>query len=146
MRDRLIELLKGMMATPEITCPRFNKQECKGCKHDKGYACDVAGREADYLIENSVMALPCKVGDTVYEVSLKTKEVKKAEVCGFEISTGNEVSLVYYLDGNRCITSESLLKEANFMGKKLCLSEKEADEALSKLQASYEQVKGGRQE
>ena len=98
---------------------------------------------ADFLLQKGVIVPPCKVGDTVYEVSLNTKEVKKAEVCGFEISAGNEVNLVYYLDGNKCITSESLLKEANFMGKKLCLSEKEADETLSKLQANYEQVKGG---
>ncbi len=130
MRNRLIELL---LQSEPIKVRDFDDDWLDGEIEDI----------ADYLIANGVIVPPCKLGDTVYEVSLNTKEVKKAKVCGFEISTGNEVSLVYYLDGNMRITSESLFKKANFTGKKLCLNEKEAEQALSKLQASYEQVKGG---
>ena len=54
MKDKLIELLKAMNATPEITCPRFNKQKCKGCQFDKGNACDIPAREANYLLANGI--------------------------------------------------------------------------------------------
>lgn len=68
MKERLIELMRIMNATPEITCPRFNKQDCKGCEFEKGLECDTAGRKANYLIENNVIALPCKVGQKAYVI------------------------------------------------------------------------------
>lgn len=72
MENRLIELLKAMNATPEITCPRFNNRDCKGCQFDKGDACDVAGREADYLIKNGVI-VPSE------DITRQTTNIKKYE-------------------------------------------------------------------
>ena len=66
--ERLVELLKAMNTAPEITCPRFNKEGCKGCEFDRGNVCDVAGREAGYLLANGVIVPPCRVGDTVYSI------------------------------------------------------------------------------
>lgn len=65
-RKRLVEVLESMIATPEITCPRFNKQDCKGCQFEKGNDCDIAGREAGYLLNNGIIAPTVEVGQTVY--------------------------------------------------------------------------------
>lgn len=55
MRERLIELLK------------HNSQcEDKDCKECKLNGSCLVNREADHLIANGVIVLPCKVGDTVY--------------------------------------------------------------------------------
>ena len=53
MRDRLIELINNFYDEYFDICP-----EC-----DDESACI-----ADYLLDNGVIVLPCKIGDTVFEV------------------------------------------------------------------------------
>lgn len=61
MRDRLTEILKQ---TYFDYC-----EECAACFED-GYKTPPSLEEffADYLLENGVIALPCKIGQTVYEI------------------------------------------------------------------------------
>ena len=62
MRERLIELIDQV------------DEECRAvthCSDECKYFCIekcVASKVADYLIENGVIVLPCKVGDTVYQL------------------------------------------------------------------------------
>ena len=99
MRDRLTELLKAMNTAPEITCPRFNKQECKGCQFENGNACDVPAREANYLLANGVIVPPCKVGDKVYEIGLGKlsgqKTIKQSKVTAIKITDKLTITLDY---------------------------------------------------
>ena len=61
MKDRLIELIRGAK------------------KNTKGANCDLEREHlfADYLIENGVIVLPCKVGDTLWVVWSYTKAQQK---------------------------------------------------------------------
>lgn len=57
-RERLIELLN------------------KSCE-ERGWLMNGAGTIANYLLENGVVVLPCKIGDTVYRISVKaTTKIK----------------------------------------------------------------------
>ena len=59
-RERLIELIDEFgddIAFCDI-CKRPDS-DCDGCRNE---------RFADYLLEHGVIVLPCKVGDTVYQV------------------------------------------------------------------------------
>lgn len=63
MRDRLIELIKeGEDITPCAFDPECdcNDKSCGDCQRKA---------IADHLLANGVIVPPCKVGDTVYEVS-----------------------------------------------------------------------------
>ncbi len=53
-RDRLIELLDSYYSEEGAIVYYFTEKDCK--------------KIADYLLENGVIVLPCKVGDTVYEL------------------------------------------------------------------------------
>ena len=95
---RLVELLKAMNTAPEITCPRFNKQECKGCQFENGIECDIAGREADYLLNNGIVVPPVKVGQTVYYVcGIHNKLVEEAKI---EEIYYNGESYMYLVNSN----------------------------------------------
>lgn len=102
MKERLIELIKSMKETPEITCPRFyTKEECKGCEFDKGNECDVAGREANYLLANGVIVPKLNIGTMVYSVkensirgipTIATSKIRKIVIMTiFEIDIGKTV-------------------------------------------------------
>ena len=49
MRDRLIDLLDE-------------------CRFIEGVGAELVEKQADYLLANGVIVLPCKVGDTVYTI------------------------------------------------------------------------------
>lgn len=60
MRDRLVELI----AEGRELCEQI---PCEGCTRNcKGLNDCIAKVQADYLLANGVIAMPCKVGDTVY--------------------------------------------------------------------------------
>lgn len=141
MKERLIELLKAMNATPEITCPRFNNRDCKGCRFDKGDACDVAGREADYLIKNGVFAPPCNVGQTVY--SLKgcffipyEKDINPNEVIPCEVIAIKETKKGKYILLKPLLIETYSMRSANkwfpfsAIGKTVFLTREEAEKKL----------------
>ena len=70
MRERLIELIKARIE---------NKTWC-------------VSDLADYLIANGVVVMPCKVGDTVYEIV--HGEVSETEAVGFMVCQDGAILLI----------------------------------------------------
>lgn len=127
MLEKLKELLRGINAAPEITCPRFNKEGCKGCEFDKGCVCDVEGREAAYLLANGVLCPPCKVGDTVYCVG--KKEIIECVVREFSLTSKGLDSLIIsqkYISPNCTFIHSKNLENLH----KIKFTKEEAEEAL----------------
>ncbi len=119
MRDRLIELIKNV--------PRNTRA--------------FYGQFADYLIANGVIVLPVAVGVNVWCL---------AQPCGC-CSCYNEPMKEEFIEICRncdkwqiieCDFDYDLISE---FGKTVFATKEEAEKALSKLQANYEQVKGGTQ-
>lgn len=68
-RERLIELLKNAKKYATSTMAHLNIDEAIDISYDD--------LQADYLLENGVAVLPCKIGDTVYRISVKaTSKIK----------------------------------------------------------------------
>ena len=75
MREKLVELIGKIEANPEITCPKPTAEICEDCKYAvSNNFCNMNERKADFLLANGVIVLPCKVGDTVYEISERYTE------------------------------------------------------------------------
>ena len=98
------------------------------CGGDKQWA----GEIADYLLENGVIVPPCKVGDEVYRI------VGDDSILAWDI-----VCMECYVDEIGFVDDSDNWITFDDFGKTVFLTKKEAENALSKLQASYEQVKGG---
>ena len=125
MRDRLIELMQEW-----------------GNKNTDSFPFE---QVADYLLENGVIVPPCKVGDKVYcvwqyrDYFSNTEElfVEEDECQGIVVDMG-EVKILPKAYGEKTERCCRLLD--------CCLTEEDAEKALSKLQASYKQVEEGVQE
>lgn len=78
-REKLIDLLEEINVTAD--------EDCGIDRHTGGRVIDIHGAEwvADHLIANGVIVLPCKVGDTVYEVRNNTDACIdcRYRYCGF---------------------------------------------------------------
>lgn len=118
MRERLIELLK---TADNMRMMRQGISEC-----------------ADYLLDNGVIVPPCKVGDKVYfiiqdecanEKYIVSQRINDVSTRGLFVSTST-------LEEN-CGDFEPYSE----IGKTVFLTKEEAKQALSKLQASYGQVR-----
>lgn len=129
--------------------------DCKKCIHFK--VCQKAekienyklnGECSEFLDADRVIVLPCKMGDKVYVIPSETN-FRLNVLKGFEHlnkvyeQTVDEIRiyesgdyLLFTCDKLQCVHSK-MYKENWF------LSREDAEQALSKLQASYEQVKGG---
>lgn len=88
---------------------------------------------ADYLLENGVIVPPCKKGDTIY-VILHAPISRRYHIKETEAGNIHSINGYWYVE----IFSGQELE----FGVKAFTSKEEAEQALSKLQASYEQVKG----
>ena len=64
-RERLVELLKETFEYTRGTCIDFD---------------EAAEINADYLMSNNVVVLPCKVGDKIFAVSASLKTIYECEV------------------------------------------------------------------
>lgn len=63
MRERLIELL--------LNFENDDTDYCKNCNNSAACCHECAnGRMADHLLNNGIVVLPCKAGDTVYVLAL----------------------------------------------------------------------------
>lgn len=122
MRDKLIELIR------------------KAKKNTKGANCDLE-REmlfVDYLLENGVIVLPCKAGDTVYYLSGKYEKqgrkkvyvefVDKAEVDNIVIGQKGVPQIDVCNDENEWTMFDS----KDDLGRILFLTREEAEQALKK--------------
>lgn len=120
MRKRLIELLKDI---------EYQYTKIKSIKTE-----DVA----DWLLRHGVIVPPCKVGDKVYfiiqdectnEKYIVSQRINDVSTRGLFVSTST-------LEEN-CDDFEPYSE----IGKTVFLTKEEAENALSKLQASYKQVR-----
>jgi hypothetical protein len=118
MRDRLIEMLSDYLYSEQI---------------------------ADHLLKNGGIVPPCKVGADVYIYIAEIDAVCPAKVTEIykdcqTISTPVWIELFYKTKNGK----SHGVKLSCDVFKLLCFPTKEeAEQALSKLHASYEQVKGG---
>ena len=106
-RERLVELLKETFEYTRGTCIDFD---------------EAAEINADYLIANNVVVLPCKVGDTVYRVA-KHRGV-------WEVLPREVVSITYRLDHLYRVVFEIFSTEYDRLGKTVFLTREEAENAL----------------
>lgn len=121
-RERLINLLK---------------QNCH-CKDEDCSNCNSNGicfthREADYLLENGVVVLPCKINDHVwfiksaFSVLVKPLEARIIDIRGISIDRNILYeSITLYNDIARRFTS-------NDIGTKVFLTKEEAEQAIQAL-------------
>ena len=115
MRDRLLELIfQG-----DEKC---SEQDCRDCKH---HGKDFCGFEhiADYLIENGVVVLPCKVGDRVYQ----TDGVRIYELEVLDISMYK--NMPYY-------ETESIDFDTRAIGTSIFLTKAEAEQKLKEMRGA----------
>lgn len=87
---------------------------------------------ADYLIENGVTTPPCKVGDTVYDISdfsdgLPFPEMYEWRVCCIEITKSDDET-VFSIDG--------MLYPAAEWGRTLFFSKSEAEKKLKEMRTN----------
>ena len=93
---------------------------------------------ADHLLKNGVIVPPCKVGQTVYRVVTMGTGVTFKKV-GYNTYRAKEQTIKHFI---RCVTvtQNNFFDVCENWGKTVFLTK---EEALSKLQASCKQVKGG---
>lgn len=113
MRERLIEILK--------TAPL--------CGHifEWEYSNGTIEKFADYLLENGVVVLPCKIGSTLYLVHQDTQRIYECKVIRISFYECYD-EIQYWING------DSRYSNAAFsdIGKTVFLTRKEAEKALKK--------------
>ena len=105
MRDRLIELINNRICATKIEVERI----------------------ADYLLENGVIVLPCKLGDTMYDISEFVKEIPRPEM--YEDKVGF-IAIRSRKNGEMYFDIECVECDYNDFGKTLFLTREEAEQAL----------------
>lgn len=115
-RERLIELLNKQSCPSPLLCD-------KNCKYAHLQSC-YAERVADYLLANNVVALPCKVGDTVYILAGFNGRKYEKDICeGFYVGYDGVVQVrVRNIKGNH--------GTYGVMGETVFLTKEEAEKAL----------------
>ena len=148
-RERLVELF-NQLEDPSSTCPYFGiNKGCVRCKYRKeDGGCDLTGRYVDYLLANGVIVPPVKVGHTVYVIEPCTclnnySDFDKCHRRRTKATKWIEIVRVPKKHFTKCLKlfeRPFKVEYLNKIGKTVFLTK---EEALSKLQASYKQVKGG---
>lgn len=115
-RERLVELLN------------------KSCEA-RGWLMNGAGTIADYLLENGVIVLPCKVGDTVYIVhnTAESIELDCSETCIYEtvIDSIHISGIVeYHMFYKKIMHPDCDFFSDKDIGKTVFLTEEEAEKAM----------------
>ena len=129
-RKRLEEMLEQVLENPTLACPRFGKKiNCDGCDFDKGYDCNIAGRYANYLLDNGIGIKPpkelCeKKGDYIFVIDEGDIIKGFLALVGYDYK-GEEEVIVYYED-------EPHFYKFTDYGKTVFLTREEAEKALRK--------------
>lgn len=118
-RERLVELLKNAKKYATSTMAHLNIDEAIDISYDD--------LQADYLLENGVVVLPCRLGDKVFVVPTvenKRTEITPMECLGFSISRPCNVVC--------CFDDKNKLYQPSFekFGKTVFLTREEAEQAL----------------
>lgn len=123
MREKMIELLRKASENNYLM------------HYDLSDLCDswsgCAERMADYLLDNGVVMLPCKIGETVYSVENVwngRKTEKKVVTRIIDRIAGNELNPLYMVSTN---PYEIHYLPSEF-GKTVFLSKEEAEKALER--------------
>lgn len=121
MRDRLVELI----AEGRELCEQI---PCEGCTRNcKGLNDCIAKVQADHLLANGVIAMPCKVGDTVYvlfgEPSHTIKEFRVRTIVFGE--THDSIGFT-----NKSLFTIWDKRWYDYFGKTVFLTREEAEQAL----------------
>lgn len=135
MRERLIELIKNGIeehqskVTEDIRKTVYNNHR-DNSKTDN--ICDVEETLTDYLLQNGVAVLSCKVGDVVYCLYQPPKEetrIAEVEIDTFEIHKGYIVIVGYDKHDNEGFCYRYFTRE---IGKTVFLTKEEAEKALER--------------
>lgn len=129
MRDRLIELLR-QRSCYYVDC---KGRSWAGCQNVFIQDSDIESI-ADHLLANGVIVPPCKVGDTVYAVSLNTETnavaVHRGYIGSIDIrSAGNYLFICHEGFDDEPYFKNICCKFENF-GKTVFLTREEAEQAL----------------
>ena len=124
MKERLIELIR---TTPP------QRMQCVGRRQGKTYT--TLSGVADHLLANSVIVLPCKIGDTVYIID-DGDEGSDSYVLGVKV-------LKFFVNKNGIGVDLELplgirLNTWALIGKNVFLTEAEAEKALAKMKGGAE--------
>ena len=121
-RERLIELLKSDSCESPMLCdPNCKYASLKRCYEE---------RTADFLLENGVIVLPVKAGDTIYEIHERRKGNKWVKIISERFVHGVEI----YAGGckiARCGSTISVF--LSDIGKNVFLTREEAEAALKEV-------------
>lgn len=120
-RERLIELLNDVAST-QYEGDKIIKSELDIDDEDINHI-------ADYLLANGVIVPPCKVGDTVYQVTRNF--ISEFRVRFIEISTCGNLFLHTDLINGIVYTGEIFSKSE--IGKTVFLTKEETEKALHKI-------------
>lgn len=105
MKEKLVELLRQCVMQNVTTDP-----DCWGAIIDVDY-----GKMADSLLESGVVALPCKVGDTLY-----CKDGKQCEVMDFCIGKNDGAAQVNFECNYDCENCAFNSWHTEFCGENSC--------------------------
>lgn len=121
MREKLIELISRY---------DFDSTQCNLCNR-ADEECLKCGSEclADYLLQNGVVVLPCKVGDTVFVIPTKENcllEIAEMRCIGFSLGEPNNTA--------NLANDKNKLYQPSFdeFGKTVFISKEEAEKALER--------------
>ena len=121
MRDRLVELMEDII----LSC---KSSLCVDCEHlNVGYPHCMGVHFVDHLIENGVVCLPCKVGDTVYYLDGMTLVETKVHCISFggRYSTYSQGQIHTY-DSDK----DNITVKIEQFGKTVFLTREEAEQKL----------------
>ena len=118
-RERLIELIDDF-GDDVALCDVCNRprEDCEGCTNEQ---------LAEYLVENGVVVLPCKVGDTVYEICERRRSGKWQKAIVERVVHGIEIGIDKILTA-RCGTTTYVYLSR--LGETVFLTHEEAEKAL----------------
>lgn len=116
MRDRLIELLTDNL--PHCDNPLQDTYD------------EIVERLANHLIENGAILPPCKVGDTVYDISEFVNGCSCPEIYEY---TCEYITIFKDKDGETVFEIDAINFHFNDFGKTVFLTREEAEKALKEI-------------
>jgi hypothetical protein len=132
MRDRLIGLIASKVCSRYLkdTCLSKWSGSCGECECGRNFQ---IGDVADYLLDNGVIAPPCKVGDTLYYPSFGTDRVLLYKVISIKLNSKG-----LYVVCENCLSKSQMTHRATQIGETIFLTEVEAERALAERKSDDE--------
>lgn len=119
----------------------FHFKVCKKAEKVENYK--LQGECGEFVDEGLVVELPCKVGEFVYTKFSGTNEIECYVIDKVSHNGSNYFSFDAHLENEDGYVVDILEFDLVDIGITVFSTKTEAEQALSKLQASYEQVKEG---